>query len=189
MPRTLAAIVSAQLKKIIKSDEEYYTAAIDPEDIRTVYILVRNLPDDFEGGQYIYKLSIPSEFPDKPPHLYALTPNGVFETGGQICVSIGTFHQSDHSSSGGRGDYGWRPAIGLGGFVLNGVVNAMLHFDSKDHGIRIKIETPEGKKLLANKSVEYNKTKLKHIQKLFDDIKCSIPRLKVWGNHLAQESD
>jgi ubiquitin-conjugating enzyme E2 J1 len=182
MPRTLAAIVSAQLKKIIKSDEEYYTAMVDPQDIQTVYVLVGNLPDDYKGGQYLYKLTIPSEFPDKPPHLYALTPNGVFETGGQICVSIGTFHQNDHRNSGSKGAYGWRPAIGLGGFILNGVVNAMLHFDSKDHGIRINIETPEVKKSLAKISTEYNKTRLGHIQKLFDDLKDSCSKLKIWDH-------
>tara|TARA_B110000908_G_scaffold53834_1_gene65622 strand:+ start:16626 stop:17183 length:558 start_codon:yes stop_codon:yes gene_type:complete len=182
MPRTLASLVAAQLKKIIKADEEYYTAAVDPEDIQTIYVLVGNLPDNYMGGQYLYKLTIPTDFPEKPPHLFALTPNGVFQTGGQICVSIGTFHQSDHKNSNSKGDYGWRPAIGLGGFVLNGVVNAMLHFDSNDHGIRIEIQSPEEKKILANKSTEYNKTKLGHIQKLFDDLKESMPKLKIWDS-------
>ncbi len=63
MPRTLAAIVAAQIKKIMKLDEEYYTAVVDLENIHSVYVLIRNLPDDYKGGEYFYKLHIPQEFP------------------------------------------------------------------------------------------------------------------------------
>ena len=182
MPRTLATIIDAQIKKIIKLDEEYYTAVVLPEDIHTVYVLVKNLPDDYVGGEYLFKLDIPAEFPDKPPHLHALTPNGLFELGGQICVSIGTFHQSDFRTTK-AGTYGWRPAIGLSGFILNGIINAMLHFDKEDSGIRIKWESPEVKKKLAKKSVEYNKNNHARICNLFEGLKCSEigSKLKIWS--------
>ena len=62
MPRTLATIVGAQIKKIIKLDNEYYTAVVDPEDVHNVYVLIRNLPDDYKGGAYLYKLTIPNDF-------------------------------------------------------------------------------------------------------------------------------
>lgn len=179
MPRTLAAIVGAQLKKITKLDNENYTAVVDPTDIHNVYILVRNLPDDYASGEYLYKLTIPNEFPDKAPSLFALTPNGLFELGGQICISIGVFHQTDFRTTE-AGSYGWRAAMGLSGFVINGIINAMLHFDQHDHGIRIKLQTPEVKKNLAQKSREYNNENLLTIVKMFDDLKEVMPDLKVW---------
>lgn len=182
MPRTLATIVGAQIKKILKQDDELYTAVVDPEDVHKVYVLVRNLPDDYKNGEYLFKLVIPDEFPDKPPHLHALTPNGLFELGGQICVSIGTFHQSDYRSNK-SGSYGWRPAIGLSGFILNGIVNAMMHFDSHDHGIRIKLEDSTTKKALAQKSSEYNQKYHKDICQWLDALKESEvgSSLKIWG--------
>ena len=180
MPRTLAAIIGAQIKKIIKLDEKYYTAIIDPKNIQTVYVLIRNLPDDYKNGEYFYKLHIPEEFPDKAPSFYALTPNGVFELGGQICISIGTFHQTDFVNNK-HGTYGWRPAIGLSGFILNGIVNAMLHFDSSDKGIRINIETSENKQKKAKESIEYNNKHYSYIKNLFDSLKESNSNLKVWN--------
>ena len=172
MPRTLATIVDAQIRKIVKQDEEYYTAVVDPSDVHKVYVLIKNLPDDYKGGEYLFKLVIPDEFPDSPPHLHALTPNGLFQIGGQICVSIGTFHQNDFKSNK-KGTYGWRPAIGLGGFILNGIINAMLHFDDEDSGIRIKLESPEVKKELAQKSAEYNMKHHECICNLFKEFKKS----------------
>jgi len=181
MPRTLSTIVNAQIKKIIKLDEEYYTAVVDPENISNVYVLVRNLPDDYQGGEYYFKLHIPNEFPDKAPDLYALTPNGIFEPGGLICVSIGTFHQSDYRNTK-QGTYGWRPAIGLPGFILNGIVNAMLHFDKNDHGIRIKIAEPKEKQKIAKESKEFNARHYLQIKKLFDELKETLPTLNVWSS-------
>lgn len=181
MPRTLATIVGAQIKKILKENDTFYTALVDSDDVHNVYVMVKNLPDEYRNGEYLFKLRIPDEFPDKPPELYALTPNGLFLIGGQICVSIGTFHQNDYGKDN-SGGYGWRPAIGLSGFIMNGIINALLHFDEDDKGIRIKIQSPDIKKQLANESVEYNKKHHMNIVKLFDELRKSDAgkHLRIW---------
>lgn len=182
MPRTLATIISAQIKKILKENNTFYTAVVDSDDVHNVYVMVRNLPDDYTNGEYLFRLRIPEEFPDKPPELYALTPNGLFDIGGQICISIGTFHRNDYGKDK-SGGYGWRPAIGLSGFIMNGIINGLLHFDDDDKGIRIKLQPPKVKKQLANESVEYNKKYHINIIKLFNELKDSDigKDLRVWG--------
>jgi len=46
----------------------------------------------FEGGAYHGRIVLPVEYPFKPPSIYLLTPNGRFETGKKICLSISAHH-------------------------------------------------------------------------------------------------
>lgn len=56
----------------------------------------------FEGGRYHGRLIFPFDYPFKPPDIAFLTPNGRFEVGKKICLSITRFHP-EH----------WRPAWGV----------------------------------------------------------------------------
>ena len=56
----------------------------------------------------------------------------------------------------------------------------MLHFDKHDQGIRIKLESPEVKQILAQKSTNYNKEHYKVINGYFDDQSKTI-ELKVFN--------
>lgn len=47
---------------------------------------------DFEGGVYHGRILLPPEYPMKPPNIIILTPNGRFETGKKICLSISGHH-------------------------------------------------------------------------------------------------
>ena len=46
----------------------------------------------FEGGWYVAKIKFPEQYPFKPPDLYMCTPNGRFETGKKLCMSMSSFH-------------------------------------------------------------------------------------------------
>lgn len=46
----------------------------------------------FEGGIYHGKIVFPQQYPYSPPDIYFLTPNGRFETGKKICLTITSFH-------------------------------------------------------------------------------------------------
>ena len=47
---------------------------------------------EFEGGVYHGRIILPTEYPMKPPHIIVLTPNGRFEVGKKICLSISGHH-------------------------------------------------------------------------------------------------
>ncbi len=47
---------------------------------------------DFEGGVYHGRILLPPDYPMKPPNIVVLTPNGRFETGKKICLSISGHH-------------------------------------------------------------------------------------------------
>jgi ubiquitin-conjugating enzyme E2 J2 len=117
------------------------------------YFLIQKLDAPYLGGEYIFKLTAPSNFPDNPPSFEFITPNGVYDLGGKICISVGEYHTNDHHKSG--GSYGWRPSLGMMGFareVLNGFVN----YEFLDHGIRIIKTSIAEKNNFAKKSIEYN---------------------------------
>ena len=56
----------------------------------------------FDGGVYHGKIMLPSEYPFKPPSITLLTPNGRFEVGKKICLSVSA-HHPEH----------WQPAWGI----------------------------------------------------------------------------
>ncbi len=45
-----------------------------------------------QGGIYHGRILLPPEYPFKPPSFLLLTPNGRFETGVKICLSISSHH-------------------------------------------------------------------------------------------------
>jgi len=62
---------------------------------------------DFEGGVYHGKIILPSEYPLKPPDIIFLTPNGRFEVGKKICLTISSHHAET-----------WRPSWSVRTVIL-----------------------------------------------------------------------
>uniref|UniRef100_A0A383WFP1 UBC core domain-containing protein n=1 Tax=Tetradesmus obliquus TaxID=3088 RepID=A0A383WFP1_TETOB len=63
------------------------------DDIFEWHFVVRGPPDtEFEGGIYHGRILLPSEYPFKPPSFMMLTPNGRFQTGVKVCLSISSHH-------------------------------------------------------------------------------------------------
>ncbi|KAI8812762.1 ubiquitin-conjugating enzyme/RWD-like protein [Cladochytrium replicatum] len=56
----------------------------------------------FSGGRYHGRMIFPPDYPFKPPNISFLTPNGRFEVGKKICLSITGHHPES-----------WRPAWGI----------------------------------------------------------------------------
>jgi len=60
-------------------------------------------PDsEFAGGVYLGRILLPPEYPMKPPAFVFLTPNGRFETGARVCLSISQHHPEE-----------WQPSWGV----------------------------------------------------------------------------
>lgn len=53
----------------------------------------------FAKGIYHGRISLPADYPMKPPNIFFMTPNGRFETNTKICLSISGFHPES-----------WRPS-------------------------------------------------------------------------------
>jgi len=71
---------------------DYYAQPLS-DNLFEWHFTVRGPSDtEFEGGIYHGRIILPTDYPMKPPHIIVLTPNGRFETGKKICLSISGHH-------------------------------------------------------------------------------------------------
>lgn len=166
MTPRLARVLHAQYANYVKDPHPNFLVTIDPDDMRVWYFLIVGLDKPWRGGEYIFKLTAPDDFPQKPPVFEFLTKNGLFEPGGRICISIGEFHADD--KPGATGSHGWRQTLGMKGFAVQ-VVNAMICFSDQESGVRI-VNQPESMKILhAQNSRKQNSTDWPRIMKGFNE--------------------
>jgi ubiquitin-conjugating enzyme E2 J1 len=79
-----------------------FAAPLD-DNIFEWHFTVRGPADtDFEGGIYHGRIILPPEYPMKPPNIVLLTPNGRFEVGTKICLSVSAHHPEE-----------WKPSWGI----------------------------------------------------------------------------
>lgn len=97
----------------------------------------------YANGVYMGKISLPKEYPWKPPKIQMITPNGRFRTNGALCLSFTHYHPES-----------WNPALCVRTMLL-GVIS---FFYDKDNTTGAMRSTIEDKKLLAKNSIAYNKT-------------------------------
>eukprot|EP00160_Parvularia_atlantis_P016258 Unigene5067_Nuclearia_a/m.15542 Unigene5067_Nuclearia_a/g.15542 ORF Unigene5067_Nuclearia_a/g.15542 Unigene5067_Nuclearia_a/m.15542 type:complete len:317 (-) Unigene5067_Nuclearia_a:139-1089(-) len=101
---------SPAVRRILKEAKELHDDPSDEfvarpldDDIFEWHFTIRGPPETaFEGGLYHGRIVLPPEYPMKPPSIVLLTPNGRFEVGKKICLSITGYHP----------EY-WQPAWGV----------------------------------------------------------------------------
>ncbi|XP_038078208.1 ubiquitin-conjugating enzyme E2 J1-like [Patiria miniata] len=106
------------------------------------HFTVRGPPDsDFQGGVYHGRITLPPDYPMKPPSIMLLTPTGRFEVGTKICLSISGHHPET-----------WQPS-----WSIRTVMLAIIGFmPTKGEGAIGSLDyTPEERKILAKKSQEW----------------------------------
>jgi ubiquitin-conjugating enzyme E2 J2 len=110
-------------KEVINFDPPPYIRAAPLENnLQEWHYVLQGPPDSpYEGGMYHGKLKFPDDFPFKPPSIFMLTPNGRYETGRRLCLSISDFHPET-----------WVPTWSVSS-ILNGVLSFMLE-DSPSTG-------------------------------------------------------
>lgn len=136
------------------------------KDINIWYVMIHGITgnkDEYVDGKYLFKLTIPKDFPAKVFSFECLTLNGVYATGGKICISIGEFHENDGPTKSNNG-HGYTPARDGGPQkfvreIINGLVirnNDILEKNKNNKGlsggIRIQFESIEKTKQLAKES-------------------------------------
>ena len=140
--------------KIANKTSAMFTVVPDRKDLKTWYVRISGIAKPYLGGEFIFCLVAPTEYPQKPPSLSCLTPNGVYDPRAKrICISVGEFHTND--KPGKDGAHGWRPSLGMHGFALQ-VANGLIFHEELGHGIGIIQTTDREKCSLAVASREYN---------------------------------
>jgi ubiquitin-protein ligase len=177
MAARLARIMMAQGQKALKEDHPNLLVHVHEDDCTLFTFMVLNLPPPYAHGEYLFQLKAPKGFPQKPPSFKFLTPNGVFEPGGKICISIGEFHANDRA--GATGAYGWRAALGMIGFAREGGVNGMLIPESLGHGIRVisPCASAAARRGHAAASIAFNRENYAELSDAFDAICAAHPGL------------
>ena len=115
--RRFARIVQGHFRKATREPNEYLIFAMNPSKINEIYVLVRNMSGDdgeWDGGNFLFRMVLPSGFPTEPPSFYAMNENGVYGVEQKCCIAIGEFHSADY-----------RPVLGVTGFareLANGMI-------------------------------------------------------------------
>lgn len=104
--------------------------------------MLQGPPDSpYEGGLYHGKLKFPDDFPFKPPSIFMLTPNGRFETGRRLCLSMSDFHPET-----------WVPTWSVPS-ILNGVLSFMLETSPTTGSVETSVAE---KRRLCSRTTDFN---------------------------------
>uniref|UniRef100_A0A3P9HZ34 Ubiquitin-conjugating enzyme E2 J1 n=1 Tax=Oryzias latipes TaxID=8090 RepID=A0A3P9HZ34_ORYLA len=126
----------------LRDPTEHYHAQPLDDNLFEWHFSVRGPPDsDFDGGVYHGRIILPPEYPMKPPSIILLTPNGRFEVGKKICLSISGHHPET-----------WQPS-----WSIRTALIAIIGFmPTKGEGAIGSLDyTPEERKALAKKSQDF----------------------------------
>ncbi|XP_063899901.1 ubiquitin-conjugating enzyme E2 J1-like [Zophobas morio] len=136
---------SPSVKRVLKeaselreATDQYYAQPCE-ENIFEWHFTIRGPQDSpYQDGVYHGRILLPSEYPFKPPNIILLTPNGRFETGKKICLSISAYHPEF-----------WRPS-----WSIRTVLIALIsHFISDGKGSVGSLDYSEEERIiLAKKS-------------------------------------
>ncbi|GBM20510.1 Ubiquitin-conjugating enzyme E2 J1 [Araneus ventricosus] len=121
--------------------EEYYAQPLE-DNLFEWHFTLRGPPNtEFEGGIYHGRITLPHDYPMKPPSIILLTPNGRFETNKKICLSISGHHPES-----------WQPSWSIRTALL-----AIIGFlPTHGNGAIGSLDyTPEERKHLALKSQDW----------------------------------
>uniref|UniRef100_A0A7E4VBD2 UBC core domain-containing protein n=1 Tax=Panagrellus redivivus TaxID=6233 RepID=A0A7E4VBD2_PANRE len=142
----MAASRSAGLRRLMREAAElrtptdmYFAQPLD-DNLFEWHFTIRGPPDSpYEGGVYHGRITLPHEYPMKPPSLMMLTPSGRFETNTKICLSISDYHPET-----------WQPSWSIG----TALVALIAFMSTPSLGAVGSIETSdEQRKILAKKSL------------------------------------
>ncbi|XP_028857963.1 ubiquitin-conjugating enzyme E2 J1 [Denticeps clupeoides] len=127
----------------LREPTEHYHAQPLEDNLFEWHFSVRGPPDsDFDGGVYHGRIVLPPEYPMKPPSIILLTPNGRFEVGKKICLSISGHHPET-----------WQPS-----WSIRTALIAIIGFmPTKGEGAIGSLDyTPEERRALAKKSEDFS---------------------------------
>ena len=132
--------IKADIREMTTNPSDQYVAEPLEDNMFEWHFTLRGPPGtDFEGGVYHGRILLPAEYPMKPPNIVFLTPNGRFQVGKKICLSISA-HHPEH----------WQPAWGIrlilealisffpteGKGAIGSLEQALVSFTGKEDGVK-----------------------------------------------------
>ena len=157
----LGKMMMAMFKKSIAEPNPYVSKIVMDETKNTTwYATMAGMEGDdgeYIGGEYLIKVMATENFPKEPPVFYVLTPNGLYDHGKKVCVSIGEYHKNQ-----------WRPTLGMVGLV-NQLVSGMIGWKTFGSGINIMSTTSDEKLKMAKNSSTWNAMNYPEIIKCLND--------------------
>ena len=87
--------IMGELKELTQGarpDDQFVAAPLEDNLFEWHFSIRGPAATAFDGGVYHGKIILPSEYPFKPPSITLLTPNGRFEVGKKICLSVSAHH-------------------------------------------------------------------------------------------------
>lgn len=152
-----------ELKDLKKNKLEFAQAIQDETNKFIFYFLLVGDKEDpkskektghYEGGYYIGKIMLPSNYPEKPGDFMMLTPNGRFEIQKKICLTNSGYHSES-----------WTPIWSIRNMILG---FASIFYVDLDTGISHIKKSKAERREMAKQSIKYNMDNYKDIFVRFD---------------------
>jgi ubiquitin-conjugating enzyme E2 J2 len=142
--------INNEIKELYKKKIENIQVLPDENDKLIFYFLFKGKDKtDYEGGYYIGKIILPSDYPMNPGDFMILTPNGRFNINNKICLSNTGYHKET-----------WTPMWTIEAVVI-GIYSIWL--DDKESGANHIKDSPEIRRKFTKDSISYNMKKYKDI--------------------------
>ncbi len=171
----VAVRILKELHELAKDLPPYILAAPSPDNFRVIYFVIVRMPvmdgdeyagaKPFEKGVYLFVLTLPTEWPFKPPTLKSLTPSGRFTVGETLCIDGTHYHTDRHNA-----------AMSIASYI----VCVSLFMQTGEHGIGSMFAPAEERERLAAESMEHN-LGLDIFRELFAD--------RIAGTHKKRQRD
>ena len=128
---------------MIKDPSDDFVANPIKDDMFCWHFTIRGPPEtEFEGGLYHGVIKLPMNYPNKPPNIMFLTPNGRFDINMDVCLSMTQYHKEE-----------WQAA-----WTIRSMLEAIIAFFpvKEDHDAIGALElSEENRKYYAKQSVKY----------------------------------
>ena len=135
--------INKELENMIKDPSDDYVAKPLNDDMFCWHFTIRGPPDtEFEGGLYHGIIKLPMTYPNRPPNIMFLTPNGRFDINMDVCLSMTKYHKEE-----------WQAA-----WTIRSMLEAIIAFFPvrEDHDAIGALESSvENRKYYAKQSIKY----------------------------------
>ena len=135
--------IQKEFQNMLKDPSNDFVANPIKDDMFCWHFTIRGPPDtEFEGGLYHGIIKLPMSYPNRPPNIMFLTPNGRFDINMDVCLSMTKYHKEE-----------WQAA-----WTIRSMLEAIIAFFPirEDHDAIGALESSvESRKYYAKQSIKY----------------------------------
>ena len=176
--------IQKEFQNMINGPSEDFYANPIKDDMFCWHFTIRGPPDtEFEGGLYHGIIKLPMSYPNRPPSIMFLTPNGRFDVNMDVCLSMTRYHKEE-----------WQAA-----WTIRSMLEAIIAFfpvKEEHNAIGALDSSVESRKHFAKLSVKYKcdicgpiSDLLKPIQKTENNDKKNNTRKNSNSNNLENKNN